>query len=124
MGNNELVLLDQVLEQRRAERSTPIADDDAFELFACEQALRDRDLSAEEVAEGIVGGGNDGGLDGVYVFLADVLLSEDSDVFQVDFTGARCRHARDLNYGWSRRSGKRRSVRRRSKRLRTQVDDC
>lgn len=83
--NNELVLLDQVLQQRQAERTAPIKDDDAFELFACEQALRDRDLSAEEIADGVVGGGNDGGLDGVYVFLRDALLSEDSDVFQVGF---------------------------------------
>lgn len=60
-------------------------DDDAFELFACEQALAERQLSADEVADGIVGGGNDGGLDGVYVFLGDVLLAEDSDVFQDDF---------------------------------------
>ena len=87
--NNELVLLDQVLQLRQAERTAPIKDDDAFELFACEQALRDRDLSAEEVAEGVVGGGNDGGLDGVYVFLRDALLSEDSDVFQDDFVPGR-----------------------------------
>lgn len=83
--NNELVLLDQVLKQRQDERSTPIRDDDAFELFACEQALSERDLSMEEIAAGVVGGGNDGGLDGVYVLLGDLLLAEDSDVFQDDF---------------------------------------
>ncbi|MFL6077126.1 MAG: AIPR family protein [Mycobacteriales bacterium] len=85
MVDNELVLLDQVLRQRQAERSTPLRDDDAFELFACEQVLRDRDLSVEEVALGVVGGGNDGAIDGVYVFLGGDLLSEDSDVFQEGF---------------------------------------
>jgi hypothetical protein len=89
VANNELVLLDQVLKQRQDERITPIKDDDAFELFACEQALGERDLSTEEVADGVVGGGNDGGLDGVYVFLGDVLLTEDSDVFQDDFVPGR-----------------------------------
>lgn len=89
MANNELVLLDQVLQQRQDERTTPIKDDDAFELFACEQALGERDLSTEEVADGVVGGGNDGGLDGVYVFLGDDLLAEDSDVFQDDFVPGR-----------------------------------
>jgi AIPR protein len=89
VANNELVLLDQVLKQRQAERLTPLKDDDAFELFACEQALGERDLSTEEVADGVVGGGNDGGLDGVYVFLGDVLLAEDSDVFQDDFVPGR-----------------------------------
>lgn len=89
MVNNELVLLDQVLKQRQDERITPIKDDEAFELFACEQALGERDLSTEEVADGVVGGGNDGGLDGVYVFLGDVLLAEDSDIFQDDFVPGR-----------------------------------
>ena len=85
MVDNELVLLDQVLQQRQNERPAPLKDDDAFEVFACEQVLRDGDLSAEEVAMGVVGGGNDGAIDGVYVFLGDALLSEDSDVFQEGF---------------------------------------
>ena len=38
VANNELVLLDQVLQARQAERSAPLPDDTAFELFACEQA--------------------------------------------------------------------------------------
>ncbi len=86
VANNELVLLDQVLKQRQDAREIPMADDDAFEAFACEQALHDRDVSPDEVAEGVVGGGNDGGIDGVYTFLGDILLSEDSEVLQPDFT--------------------------------------
>lgn len=89
MANNELVLLDQVLKQRQDDRPTPIKDDDAFELFACEQALGERDVSTDEVAGGVVGGGNDGGLDGVYVFLSDVLLAEDSDLLQDKFVPAK-----------------------------------
>jgi hypothetical protein len=85
MADNELVLLDQVLRQRQADRETPLREDNAFELFACEQVLRNRDLSAEEVAAGVIGGGNDGAIDGVFVFLGDELLSEDSDVFQEGF---------------------------------------
>lgn len=63
MASNELVLLDQVLAQRQADRHVKLKDDDAFELFACEQVVRNHDLSNEEVMAGIVGGGNDGGLD-------------------------------------------------------------
>lgn len=85
MANNELALLDQVLAQRQSERSVPMRDDDAFELFACEQALHSMDLSAEEIADGVVGGGDDGGIDGVYVLLGGVPLSEDSPVLQDDF---------------------------------------
>lgn len=85
MVNNELVLLDSVLAQRQSDRPIAIRDDEAFELFACEQALIDRDVSSDEVAEGVFGGGDDGGIDGAYVFLDDVLLNEESAVFQDDF---------------------------------------
>lgn len=86
--NNELVLLDQALADRQAERAQPIPDDEAFELFACEQVLRDYDLSLDEVAAGVIGGGNDGAIDGAYTFLADSLLSEDSEIFDDDFSVA------------------------------------
>ena len=92
MADNELVLLDQVLAQRQSERLVPIRDDEAFELFSSEQIMRERDISPEEIAAGIVGGGDDGGLDAICVFLADVpdvladvLVTEDSDVFEGDF---------------------------------------
>lgn len=86
MPSNELVLLDQIMQQRQAERATPLPADEAFEIFACEQALRDFDLSADEVTSGVVGGGNDGAIDGVYVFLGSSLLEEDSDVFDAGFS--------------------------------------
>lgn len=82
MVDNELVLLDQVLQQRQSERTTPLRDDDAFEIFACEQVLREQDLSPEEVALGVIGGSNDGAIDGIFVFLGESLLAEDHDIFQ------------------------------------------
>lgn len=85
MVDNELVLLDQVLAERQTERISPIRDDVAFELFAAEQALHGHELSLDEIEAGVIGGSNDGGLDGIYVFLGDTLLSEDSDVFQEGF---------------------------------------
>jgi hypothetical protein len=88
MLNNELVLLDQILQQRH-ERAVPLPEDEAFELFACEQVLRDFDLSADEIGAGVVGGGNDGAIDGVYVFLGDKFLAEDSEVFDEDFSPSR-----------------------------------
>ena len=45
MANNDLVLLDKVLTERQAERAAPLKEDDAFEIFACEQIPRGRDLS-------------------------------------------------------------------------------
>lgn len=89
MANNEQVLLDQVLQQRQDDRPAAIEEDYAFELFACEQALREFELSSEEIAAGVVGGGNDGGLDGIYVFLGSELLSDDSEVLQPDYQRSR-----------------------------------
>lgn len=89
MVNNEVALLDQVLRQRQNARTVPMRDDDAFELFACEQALHPRDLSTEEITDGIVGGGNDGGIDGIYVLLGGSPLSEDSEVLQPDFAPSK-----------------------------------
>lgn len=85
MTRNELVLLDQIIDSRQAALPSPLPIGEAFELFGCEQTLRDRDLSPEEIELGVVGGGNDGAIDGVYVFLGDDLLAEDSELFDDDF---------------------------------------
>jgi len=82
---NDRVLLNQVLQQRQNEREAPIPEYLAFEIFACEQALKECDLSSDEIMSGVVGGGNDGGLDGIYVLLNRDLLSEDSEVLQPDY---------------------------------------
>lgn len=81
MPNNELILLDQLLDQRQALRDAPLPADVAFEQLASEMVLRDHDLSEDEVEAGIVGGGNDGGLDGIYVLVGGQLIPEDSDLF-------------------------------------------
>jgi AIPR protein len=85
VARNEIVLLDQIIEARQAALASPPSIGDAFELFGCEQALRERDLSLDEIEQGVVGGGNDGAIDGVYVFLGDNLLADDSDLFDDAF---------------------------------------
>ena len=79
------MLLDQIIDSRQAALPSPLPIGEAFELFGCEQTLRDRDLSPEEIELGVVGGGNDGAIDGVYVFLGDDLVAEDSELFDDDF---------------------------------------
>lgn len=86
MGGNDLVLTDQIVEDRRTNGEVQLSFDVAFEHFACEQALHEYGLSAEEVTAGVIGGGDDGGIDGAYVFLGNRLLHEDSDVFQPSFS--------------------------------------
>jgi AIPR protein len=89
MSSSELVLLNQILKDRQNSRNSPIPEDKAFEIFACEQVLRKYDLSLEEIEEGVVGGGNDGAIDGVYVFLDDRLLTEDTEVLEDDFQAGK-----------------------------------
>lgn len=55
MAKNDIVLLDGLLDEQAAETpSTPA--DEVFEMFACEQILKDQDLSLDQVESGRVGG--------------------------------------------------------------------
>jgi hypothetical protein len=84
VAKNDIVLLDGLLDAQAAETpSTPA--DEVFEAFACEQILKDQDLSLDQVESGRVGGSDDGGLDGVFCLLEGSLVEDDADVLQDDF---------------------------------------
>ncbi|MDV5148969.1 AIPR family protein [Streptomyces sp. SBC-4] len=82
MSANDRVLINQMIDEWRNARAVPLPFDAAFERFASEHALHGFGLSEEEIEAGIIGGGNDGGVDGAYVFLGGRLLHEDSEIFQ------------------------------------------
>lgn len=84
MPRNQLVLLDAIISERQAARDVELDAAVAFELFSSEQVLRDNDLSEEELFDGIIGGGQDGGIDSLYTFLGNTLLTEDHDIFTDD----------------------------------------
>lgn len=75
MTNDQLLIREYVKQQfstqQFAEEST------YFEFLAASQALRDCDLSDEEIESGLTGKGGDGGCDGVYLFFNDVLVEEE-----------------------------------------------
>ena len=48
-----------------------------FEHFAISELLKDYNITDDEIDNGNVGGGNDGGCDGIYLFLNDELISID-----------------------------------------------
>lgn len=52
----------------------------AFERFTIEQILKDRDLSDEEIDIGHIGGKDDGGVDGMYLFVNRSLVQETPDI--------------------------------------------
>lgn len=80
MSTNDLVLLNQLLDQRHSEVGQGLSADEYFELFSAEQVLKDDDLSYEELAAGIIDGGGDGGIDSIYLFINDVAYDEEMDI--------------------------------------------
>lgn len=79
MASNDLVLLDSLLQQRSSEVGIGMTDSEYFELFAAEQVLKDYDLSYEQIEDGLVDGGGDGGIDSIYFFVNDSLYDESID---------------------------------------------
>lgn len=78
--SNDLVLINQLLNQKLAEVGNGLAESEFFEIFSSEQVLKDYDLSYEEIGNGIVDSGGDGGIDSIYFFINDVLYNEDVDL--------------------------------------------
>lgn len=77
---NDRIILDEVLTQKRAKVAPTLSASEFFEVFTAEQALKDYDLSYEEIEAGIVGDGGDGGIDGLYVFANGELVQDDTDL--------------------------------------------
>lgn len=76
LTNNQM-LLKTCVNQEYSESSTYNSENDYFEFFSAVQVLKNYNLSDNEIENGIVGNGNDGGCDGLYVFLNGELLSVD-----------------------------------------------
>ena len=77
---NARTLLMRIFEAWHAESFPSYSEGAAFEIFASELVLRPYGLVLDEVKAGIVGGGQDGAIDSVYVFFDDNLVDEDSEV--------------------------------------------
>ncbi len=80
MPSNDEIILRQLLEERKTERAPEMSEADYFELFTAEQVLKDYDLSYDEIQDGVVGDGGDGGIDSIHVFINGVLLHEDTEL--------------------------------------------
>lgn len=75
--SNNLLILDSILKEYKKLKSDSLTSAELFELFSCEQVLKDYSLSDEELSDGIIDGGNDGGIDAVYIFLNGQLCTEE-----------------------------------------------
>lgn len=83
MSGNDIIVLDSILAQKRADRSDSMSESDYFEIFSFEQALKNYDLSYDELLSGSVDSSNDGGIDGFFIFLNKEFLDEDTDLSSV-----------------------------------------
>ncbi|QSE96914.1 AIPR family protein [Fulvivirga lutea] len=80
MSSNQQILLNTLLEQQKNEHDPDLKDDEYFEIFVTEQILKNYELSYDEIIEGIVDNGGDGGIDGIFTFVNSELIQRDSDL--------------------------------------------
>lgn len=80
MAGNYSVVLDNIIKQKRNQTANTLPDDEFFEIFTFEQLLKKYDLSYEELNHGRIGGGDDGGIDGFFIFINSELVNEDIEL--------------------------------------------
>ncbi|PSW26372.1 hypothetical protein C9J19_17040 [Photobacterium phosphoreum] len=81
--SNHVILLDALLEAQKKEIAKNMSIQDYFEYFAVENVLKDKELSCDEITDGIVDGGDDGGIDSIYIFVNDDLITEEPEDFSI-----------------------------------------
>lgn len=78
MATNHQIILETLLEQQKATLEQTLSIDDYFHLFVTDQVLKNFELSYDEVEEGIVDNGGDGGIDSIYTFVNSELIQRDT----------------------------------------------
>lgn len=77
MSKNAQILLENLIEQEFKDNDSYGSIADYFEFFTASQILKNQGLSDDEVENGIVGKGLDGGCDSIYLFLNNLLITPD-----------------------------------------------
>ncbi|WP_193198220.1 AIPR family protein [Nostoc sp. MG11] len=80
MAGNDSIVLDNIIKQKINKSDNTLADDEFFEIFTFEQILKKYDLSYDELNYGKIGGGDDGGIDGFFIFINNNFVSEDTEL--------------------------------------------
>ena len=75
-SNNQRILY-ELFHQEHLENAPHVKEQHFFEFFASAQILKGKDLSYEEIEQGVLGSGNDGGCDSIYIFLNENNMTED-----------------------------------------------
>ena len=77
MSKNAQILLENLIEQEFRNNDNYSNISEYFEFFSASQILKNQGLSDDEVDNGIVGKGLDGGCDSTYLFLNNLLITPD-----------------------------------------------
>jgi len=80
MSDLDIRALEANFELWRKDRAPRMKPFKAFEWYAVEQVLKDAELSDEEIKFGMLGGGDDGGVDSMYFFINKVLIQEETEI--------------------------------------------
>ena len=78
MSNNYQVLAKVIMKQEKDVRAATMKEDDYFEYFAIQLIMKKYDLDDREIEDGLTDGGNDGGCDGLYLFVNNDLIHDDN----------------------------------------------
>lgn len=76
--NNEQTVAKAIMEQEKNDRAPSMREDDYFELFAAQLIMKRYDLDDNEIYEGLTDGGNDGGCDGIYLFVNGEYIQDET----------------------------------------------
>jgi hypothetical protein len=80
MAGNDSIVLDNIIKQKLNQSANTLPDDEFFKIFTFEQILKKYDLSYEELSYGKIGGGDDGGIDGFFIFVNNEFVSDDIEL--------------------------------------------
>lgn len=80
MSSNQQIILTNLLQQQKKAHDPTMSDSDFFHIFVTEQILKNYELSYDELQEGIVDNGGDGGIDSIYTFVNGELIQRDSEL--------------------------------------------
>jgi hypothetical protein len=78
MSTIDLKALESNFAQWRERRAPTLGEGTALEIYSIEQILKDADLSDDDMRAGHFGGGDDGGLDGMFFFINRVLILDET----------------------------------------------
>lgn len=77
LTTNAQRILNELFQQDFADNGSYADESQYFEVFSSKQILKSKDLSDEEIENGVLGSGNDGGCDSIYTLFNGAYVTED-----------------------------------------------